>query len=102
MGELRKFLTILKEMNLRKGDHIRDYKCLRCKNNKKAMKPSRNGIKNTEIICGYTKDKAVCEALRVKAGILVDGNDQRLRDLSFSEWYKVDHITASLFGFNTT
>ena len=58
-------------------------------------------MKNTEIICVCTKDKAVCEALLVKAGILVDGNDQRLRDLSFSKWYKVDRIMASLFGFNT-
>jgi hypothetical protein len=56
----------------------------------------------TEIICGCTKNKAVCEALLIQREILVGGNDPIFRDLSFNEWYKLDHVMAALFGFNTS
>ena len=54
------------------------------------MKLSREELRNTEIICVCTKSKAVCERVLVDGGILVSGNNQRLRDLSFGERYKLD------------
>jgi len=94
------FKAVLQTLKLAKGPFAGEYKCTHCRNNK--TKLIDRDLRGSEIICGCTKNKAVCEALLVKKGILVSGNDQILRDLSWSEWYKLDHIMAALFGYNTS
>ena len=97
---LPEFKAVLKTLKLGKGPFVGHYKCTHCRNNRKKL--AARDLEGSEIICGCTKNKAVCEALLIQREILVGGNDQILRDLSFNEWYKLDHIMAALFGFNTS
>jgi hypothetical protein len=54
--------------------------------------------------CGCKTDKAVCEQLLVNRGILGKGVGDAtwMRSLTAKEWFKMDHIMGSLFGFNTS
>ena len=97
---LPEFKAVLKTLKLGKGRFAGHYKCIHCRNNRKKL--AARDLEVSEIICGCTKNKAVCEALLIKREILIGGNDQILRDLSFNEWYKLDHIMGALFGFNTS
>jgi hypothetical protein len=95
-----RFKKVLESLMLVKGHFAGQFKCSHCRNIRKKL-VARN-LEGSEIICGCTKNKAVCEALLIERGILVGGNDQILRDLSFGEWNKPDHVMAALFGFNTS
>ena len=97
---LPEFKAVLKTLKLGKGPFAGHYKCTHCRNNRKRL--AARDLEGSEIICGCTKNKAACEALLIRREILIGGNDQILRDLSFNEWYKLDHIMAALFGFNTS
>lgn len=53
--------------------------------------------------CGCKTDKAVCEQLLVNLGIIGKGVGDATwtRSLTAKEWFKMDHVMGSLFGFNT-
>ena len=56
-----------------------------------------------KMICGCSQEKGVAELLLMDRGILdVRNEDPSLRTLSKEEWFKLDHIMASLFGYNTS
>ena len=80
---LPEFKAVLKTLKLGKGPFVGHYKCTHCRNNRKKL--AVKGLEGSEIICGCIKNKIVCEVLLIQREILVGGNDQILRDLSFNE-----------------
>jgi len=58
---------------------------------------------NEFLECGCTKNKGVCEKLLLDRGILgTDVENEELQSLSDKEWFKLDHVMAALFGYNTS
>jgi len=85
-----------------KGD-IRQ--CYHCRINKKPRKDVRvQGQHGNEYLeCGCSKNKGVCEKLLVDKGVLgQDKENRELYSISDKEWFKMDHIMASLLGYDTS
>ena len=57
-------------------------------------------LEGSEIIYEYTKNKIIYEILLIQREILINENNQILRNLSFNEWYKLNQIIIILFEFN--
>ena len=94
------FVEVLERMQITKGNKAGEHKCSHCKFIKKAMMDS-NPEPGWKMICGCSQEKGVTELLLIDRGILdVRNEDPSLRTLSKEEWFKLDHIMASLFGYN--
>jgi len=79
--------------------------CPHCKLIRKKRKDLRvKGKHGNEFLeCGCTKNKGVCEKLLLDRGILgTDVENEELQSLSDKEWFKLDHVMAALFGYNTS
>ena len=99
------FKEVLEKLKVSKGPLKNESrKCYHCRQNKKPTQIRGKRSEAPSIECGCSENKAVCEFLLVKMGILGKdvGNDVELRSLTEAEWYKVDHIMGALFGFNTS
>jgi hypothetical protein len=99
------FNEILEKLKVSKGPQKNESrKCYHWRQNKKPTQIRRQDNETASIECGCSENKAVCEFLLVKMGILGKdvGNDVELRSLTEAEWYKADHIMGAIFGFNTS
>lgn len=92
----------LQELLIRKGLHGGKYRCNHCHLIRKSLAKE---VENTDWVldCGCSKQKGVVEAILVEKGIIgKEVNDKGLQSLTEGEWAKLDHIMASLFGYDTT
>jgi hypothetical protein len=92
----------LQELLIRKGIYGGKYRCNHCHLIRKSL--TKEVENNSWILdCGCSMQKGVVEAILVEKGVIgKEVDDKGLQSLTEGEWAKLDHIMASLFGYNTS